>query len=243
MKPFLFLLLSASLGFAQAVRLQGNTSPVSGNVSLSAPSPAAVGVSTFFTEDFEGPGHQDASFSGTAGTINDQYTTSPAPLVGSYSLLIGVASSSVRYVWSATHSEVDFFLYYNASATPAGNSIIFRLTDDIGPNDMVALYHKSDGTLSYFSGGGNANPSTALTPGTTYKIWGHAKSDGTGTIAFATVGGSRPVSGTTTYGVCSGGSAWSALIKRLYFNNDQTYNAIFDHTLVSDGAGLYGDNP
>ena len=181
-------------------------------------------------------GFDDTQIVTTNGTPNQDYTG--VVLSGAQSLRLIVAADWVRYVLSSTQTEADFHCAFQPVALPSsGSQVLFELEQAGGAGTApCAVYLYSTGALKIFNGtsGGAATVST-MTAGTSYRVWGHWKNDGTASVAFAVKNGAetRPTSG-NNYDSVSGGNGTQA-IKQVLLNNP-TSEVIFDKVRLTTGA-------
>lgn len=228
-----------------------------GNVGfLASLKPAAAGGATYLIEEgFEETdmgggagsgtdGYDSALFVGETGTPNNDYATSPAPLVGTYSGFLdssGAVAQAMRWDLSAAQSELYIYFKVSDASLPANSTqFVLELTTSAGTR-QAGLYFRTDGTIRLIHGTvlGTATVGT-MSASTTYHVWVHWKNDGTGDIGFST-DGTRPTSGNNYQSMASGDG--TSTVTRVYLRASELalQTAIVDRLLVSTSA--IGDNP
>jgi hypothetical protein len=163
-------------------------------------------------ETLEGTGYSAGGWSelGSGGTIDEDYTTSPAPLVGSQSLYIAPATDSQRFASHTFTSGATRYVRFKLRvvALPSGSYSIVQILGSFSTQSY--LYIRSDGKLAVQHGSATSSDTTdAISAGTTYTIWmRHTKgtgSDGIAEVGFAT-DCTRPTGGNKFTSVTTGTS-------------------------------------
>lgn len=236
----LFFLLALVAGFAaaQATKVGGSGKTKVGTASISYE----------FTENFEGStpddlgrvGYDNGSWSGyeDSGTPNvPHYTTSPAPLQGTYSFISGngfYASISRNFVTAGATTSV--FMIFNASGIANGEPLIWQRS--AGATQRSILQWTSGNFLTVTSsGGGSPASSSALTNGVTYYVWYEFTSATAVSDVYVSTTTTKPGSPTMT----STGSGSAQVVEFVLFSG-QFSRAIIDH-VITDGTRLIGSNP
>jgi len=205
-----------------------------------------------FQENFEGTGYENP-WTESAGTPNEDYTTSPAPLEGSQSLYLD-GSSSDQTVYAAvpspgSGSTQEFYFLLNVVAKGSANTNRNLVLLSSSGTNLCTLFATSGLALRIRADGGTAvSTANTLSLGTTYHVWVTYKA-GTGANAVATVAfstdGIRPTSG-NSYAISSNGT-YTVVANRMNLWGDFTtastnyIQVIFDKIRMADTT--IGDNP
>lgn len=196
-------------------------------------------------QDFEGAGYDNSETwtESGSGTVNEDYTTSPAPLVGSESLsLSGTTVNPNTYASFSGGATIEAYFQWNRSSTTSKR--VFSLRNSSG-TAVATVVMETGGALTARCGssGGTTTVSTTSTA-TTYHVWlRYVK--GTGANGFASVGfstdGVRPTSGNNYAEHTSGNATTDAA--RVMCGSDINTNAgdIYDKVRVDDMT--IGDAP
>lgn len=152
------------------------------------------GATYLFSEDFESGNTQWTKASGTA-TGNFAYATSPAPLVGSYSLLLDESSGSELLYrnttnWTAAaatyaYAQVNITTIGTVASTDVRRLLGFR--DGGTTNICAAGLRTSSSTIYWAVQAAGATAYTSITPsaGTTYHLWlEYVEGSGTGSCSL-----------------------------------------------------------
>jgi hypothetical protein len=205
-----------------------------------SPSPSPI---VGFTENFETPGFENV-WTISAGSPNDTYATSPAPLVGSYSLRLTDAGPDSVLCSTVTPNTGDTYCFYEIvpSVNGGGETTLDIYFEMLSAN---GIYGDIQGYVSTYIDGGNVwiidgsgatygNGGTVVS-GTHYYVWiDYTYATGAVAVRVNTTA-ARPVSATAT-GAWMASRGWDKL--RLTANAG---SAIFDHIIVS--ASPIGSNP
>ncbi len=127
----------------------------------------AAGITNLVAERFEGTGTPSASWTTGNASINYDYTTSPAPLVGTQSLALTGSFTGATVEFGSTVNEVWGFFVFNPSAS--SNSDIFQLKNSANVAQMT-ISARVD-RLRVQHAGGNAADITGAVHGQTNVIW------------------------------------------------------------------------
>lgn len=199
----------------------------------------------FWHEDFERGvlGFNDGSWLATNGGVVAFFNTFPAPLEGKFSAAITNGPAYIRYQFPRNHGEFDFCIDIYVTNVPPFSHTLALFSN--GGSDLHYLYHKADGTVSWFVNAGlQANPATQFTLNRTNRVWLHAKQDGTGDIGWTNrITGleTRPTAGHPNY-AASTGNVWTSF-NRINLTSGVTNLVIFDNGFATDGATRLGDDP
>lgn len=185
-------------------------------------------------ETYEGAGYAVAGWTedANAGAIRDEdYTTSPAPLNGSQSMLVRNPGSDVAfsYINMPNATEVWFRFAFIITNTIVNNMRMVIVADS-GFSEQASIQVQASG-LRIVVGTANATTVSTLTANTKYYCWGHYKK-GTGANAVGDVGFSttkvRPTGGNGFAQTTTGSSTANAQQIGPYVND------------VSFGSGIQG---
>ena len=224
-----------------------------GTTTSGAPAPTYISEETFDSAGY------DLSWTESAGTPNEDYTTSPAPLEGTQSLqLLGDTNSATQVVYhnftetaSATHW---FYMLFNASVVPTGGgsySEFIRIRGGGGGTTVGSVFllqNASGFTLRVIAAGGTEAVTTdVLSVDTTYHMWiSFLKGSGANakmTVAFS-ANGIRPTSG-NAYAESTDGTqtidADNITIRGQYDSSNSSIDAIVDDVKIDDAA--IGNSP
>lgn len=133
---------------------------------LSSRNIPAGGYTYIYEQDFE----SGTTPSGWSGTADFGYATSPAPLVGSFSLKITDGNAAEYATIAGTPTEIWTFCLCNISDS---GSAIFSLRKSNG--DLLCRCLLSAGNLLVFDGSVSATATTAFPLTTTVRLWMHYK--------------------------------------------------------------------
>ncbi len=195
------------------------------------------------TENFEGAGicyTGDVTYTnctnsfGKSGTFNFKYATAPAPMEGSYSLLIdesgglGYASLSVT---AGDNYYVQFM--FSVPVLPAAYKDIFSWRSSSTAKGRIQV--SNTGAVRVYNGTKYASTVGTLTAGTVYYIQaGYTKgigTDGTGYVAWSTTS-TLPTSGNNYASIANGDA--NSQIDTLYFGaGASAVSFIYDRIRVS----------
>lgn len=191
-------------------------------------------------QGFEGTGF-DNSETWSAGSWNSDYTTSPAPLVGSQSAYASEVAGTMSSPSFTAQAEVWFYFRINFTTNAAANNTSFAEIR-AGGTTVFQLKHRTGNKLLVTCAGASTGDTVnTISNGTTYHIWCHYIK-GTGANAVASVGfssdGVRPIIGngfqTTALGTATGDAT---LIR---FNSGTGFDFVVDKVRVS--SSVIGDN-
>lgn len=237
MKPLHQLTVSLLLGFWSAA----SANPLiilSGNANNGV-TPAAY----LIDESYEGTGYVN-SWTETAGTINEDYTTSP--IVGSQSLYI-TGSSVATYVSFTAQDTVYVFARIRFQSIDAANRNLASIRDSSG-TALASFGIGSGGQARATSAGGTANSSSGtFTTGNNYYFWMEYEK-GTGANAVTRIGwssdGTKPtLTASGANSAVSSNGTTTAQGARFYWGTtaSNVFEIVADHTLIS--STVIGNNP
>jgi hypothetical protein len=267
MKRILFALLFLFV-FSPGVHAWGPI-VVGGGVEAAAPSTfcsSATAITTGATgllcEDFSGAVECTSGYSSncrgtwvvSSGTPDYDYTTSPAPIEGTYSLFLsGLGNSADTRVYRAFTAtggqpqEMYFTFILTEDGVTPGDFVIARITKDGSPL-LCSVTLKGTKTLGVSAGGGTIQYTTGtVTEDTLTHVWVRylpgSGTDALCTVAFST-DGTRPTSGdnykeSTNGTVTANGNR--AELWGDYTSANSGNDIIFDKIFVDDAT--IGDNP
>jgi hypothetical protein len=138
------------------------------------------GGGTYLLEEgFEGTGYENTWTEGGTASPNEDYATSPAPLVGSQSLFLDSGTSSFTgHTLASTHSELWLFgrILLPVTAALANGRQLFSIRDADDTTDLasVAMGSVSGSTFGFrvYNGATVATSSTTTrTTNTEYYVW------------------------------------------------------------------------
>lgn len=207
----------------------------------------AAGPSYLVEENFEATGATEYDNTPTeagTGTIDGNYATSPAPLQGSESLRLAMASQNGNVFWPFTGTG-DVWAYFQVNFTtrsPSGK-VFFSLNDSSG-NNLLTLELSATNTVRIRVGSANTTTTDAVDAATTYHFRvRYTKGTGAnayGELEFSTTGAFAG-SGNKYANRTTGSSTADAA--RAYFGSggNATWEGIFDRLLVS--SSVIGNNP
>jgi hypothetical protein len=225
----------------------GAMSPRAGVIAGGRQAGGAPGVSYLVQQDFEGAGYDNGETwteSGT-GTRDEDYATSPAPLVGSQSLRVAVSSQggTTTKAFASDQSTVEGYLQVHFVSLPASGKVFVAFRDS-GGTRLVNIEVGASSRITVRCGTGAATTTDAISTGTTYHFWWRYVK-GTGANAQASVAfstdGTRPPSGNKFAAVTNGSRTTDANNIIIGPENNSTWEGIFDKVRVS--ASTIGDNP
>jgi hypothetical protein len=211
--------------------------------------PAAGGAApTYLLEEgFEGTGYDEilaGSWTESSGTPDEDYATSPAPLVGSQSLELNDGGTNERADSPSFTDTADvwFFCYIHFNSLPAGTESIISIRN--GTTEMLSAQVTSSGTWRLSMTGGNSAATTAaMSAGTTYKVriryTAGGGATGFGSFEFATTGGTFDGSGTDYTSKSDSTATLSA--QNLRLRSEGAIQLFMDRVLVDDAE--IGSNP
>lgn len=164
--------------------------------------PAAAGggggATYLVSEDFEGTGY-DGGFTDSAGSPDEDYATSPAPLVGSQSLLLDGTAASVSSISPNFGDQFSFSHYFVLHVVTLPGSTgreIVRYLLNGSQSGGSELTVNSAGTLTIAVGTTTIPTTTTVSAGSSYHVWVEYQAesvegagDGIGQVAFAPVSG------------------------------------------------------
>lgn len=198
-----------------------------------------VSASYLLSESFDGAttcgaaaGSNCSNTWSAAGTpvITFNYATAPAPLEGSFSMLLGAASdSTLTYHAITAVDSVNFFFIVNHKVLAASNSI-FEIVDSVGTS-LISISNANPewrifcGTVSDFS--------TTITQGTTYFVWGdYLKGTGANAVChlYTATTSTKPGSPGITI---TNGDATTQTAFTVMMATDATAQTIYDKLRVS----------
>jgi hypothetical protein len=203
------------------------------------------GPTYLLQENFEGSGYENTWTEAGTGTKDEDYATSPAPLVGSQSLRLAFASQNgtTTTALSADQGTCDVYFQVNFAAIPASGKVFLRLRD-ASANTLVRIEIGSSNRFTLRHGTAAASTTDGLSTSTTYHVWiSYAKgtgANGSATIAFSTTG-TRPTSGNAYAAVTTGTATADVHDIMLGTENTSTWEGVFDKVRVDDAT--IGDNP
>jgi hypothetical protein len=194
-------------------------------------------------ETYEGAGYSNGGWTETGtGTIDEDYTTSPAPLVGSQSVYFAPTSGDFVYNSHTFTSGGDRYgrAKINVVNLPSGTHTIFQFVGTATFVQEFRVYLKSSGKISVSNGSVESSDTTdAITSGT-YTIWWRfskgSGANGVGQVGFAS-DCTRPTSGTNFASVSNGTS--TADVNNLdhgCFGFSGTPQIIMDEVIIDDVA-------
>jgi hypothetical protein len=214
-----------------------------GTALVNPPPPPVVGPSYLIAQNFEGTGYDNGEtwVESGPGTINEDYTTPPAPLVGSHSLRMSAAAQAMRTTGPvfAPQTEVWGYVLLNLDALPSATRDIFNLTD-ASDSVLVKISITSTGQMNVRTGATSTASVGTMSAGTTYRIWCRykagtgANSEGEGAFGDTSVT-TKPVSGNNRVlvntgnatasadrprvGAASGSVTWAGILDAVYVDN------------------------
>lgn len=215
--------------------------------------PAAAGATYLVEEGFEEvdgggalggatDGYDSALVAAETGTPNNDYATSPAPLLGSYSAYLDSTSGDkqIRWVLGSSQTTIHAYFQFNDATLPSdANQPIFSISDS-GGSDQCQLYSRTAGTLQIFNGGSSGTTVGTLSASTTTHVWVTWSTDGSASVGFST-DGTKPTSG-NNYASVAGGSGTAASVRiQLRSVSGTGLQIVYDRLLVDDAA--IGSNP
>lgn len=205
------------------------------------------GATYLIREQFEGPGKQYTwSENLDGGFLTYNYTTSPAPLQGSYSLYFNASGDATRMVHTLA-ADADFlstsflvrFRTGDAATSLPGDGVQFFQILDNSNAVCAGIEIKAGSAIRARHGTGDADTVATVATDTLYRFWldytkATSGSNGQLVIAFATDGSTRPTSGnyrgTTSVGSIST-AARKICIGRISGNN--SWAGIWDDVIGS----------
>jgi len=207
--------------------------------------------STCTNETFEGTGYSVAGWSEAGSVVNEDYTTAPAPIIGSQSLLIKNVAFDTAYSEINLPNATEGWMRVGVVLTNTAVSTWYVLMmADSGGGEMASVIVQA-GKLRIKCGTATADTATSITANTTNYIWMHYLK-GTGANAVADVGfalhptKTRPTSGGTFASLANGTSTANVQVFRLG-GGDLTFGgaeagAIYDNVSMTT-LGVIGDFP
>jgi len=209
---------------------------------------ASVGGATYLiNQNFEGAGYDNGETwteTGT-GTLDEDYATAPAPLVGSQSFRIAKTGQTGRVVSVLPSDQSTCWGYFqiNFTSSPANGTIWFSVLD-VSATIVLSIEINTGSIIRVRSGSANASTVSTVTTATTYHFWWKYVK-GTGANAVAQVAfqtsGTEPLSGNNFAQVTTGTATTDANNIRIGNTGSSTYEFIVDRVLVDDAD--IGDNP
>lgn len=195
------------------------------------------GISYLISEDCEGTG-TPAGWNNGASTVNWDYATSPAPLVGSQSVLVGIVETFANFT---AQSDVWAYFQMNLSAISGSQFIFsFRTSADV---KVCSLRVLSDGTFRIYDTSQTVTASTSagfISTSTTYHVWVHrTKGSGANELVEAYVATTATKPGSPTVTLNTGTGTADAARVAVEGWNDGNY--IYDKIRVA--ASSIGSNP
>ncbi len=197
-----------------------------------------AGASYLLQDDFEGPGYESGTWTETGATIDDQYATAPAPLVGSYSLYItptGTFRSTKSPQFTASDTVYAYFQFrINTLNTTANQVKIFSIWN--GGTELMAVYQASS-KLQIKVPTTNIPGTTTLDTNTTYHMWvRYTRGTGADAVGTMWLSDSATKPGAPEVTTSEGASTLQADYISLRSSNGGTYTVdiIFDKVRVSD---------
>jgi len=185
-------------------------------------------------EDFENPGFENSWYN-LSNLVDPDYTTSPAPLEGSYSARVNYTGSTILAMqeWTTAENAVTACFMFHATTLPsAGTSFIYLA--DAGQATIASLLVGS-GIMTALHGVTTGNGSASFTTGVTYYIWVEY------TRSTASNGVLKVYLSTTTtrpalpdISIATGSSTAAAKIVMLY--QVSSCDFVIDHIRVKAGA-------
>lgn len=176
---------------------------------------ASDACSSCTNETFEGTGYAVAGWTESGDTADEDYTTAPAPLAGSQSLVIRNAAFATAFASIDMPSSGEGWMRFKVCFT---NTIVdtwfvaYFLNNAGG--GLASLRINSGGLRVEAGGAPSATTVATLSAGTTYNVWFHY-AKGSGANAVADVGFStssvRPTSGDNFAQVTTGTSTADTL--------------------------------
>lgn len=204
----------------------------------------AASSSYLVAENFEGTGYEASGTEVGTGTLDEDYATSPAPLVGSQSLRIANSVQPGRVYWSFT-AQADVWAYFQVNwVTLPATGKQFAGFSSGADTPQLSIEFQAGGVIRVRGGSQNATTVDGMTTGVTYHVWIHY-TKGSGSNAFVDIGfstdGTKPTSGNKYASKSNGTTTLDA--DRFYFGSsgNGTWEAVFDKLRVSSSA--IGDNP
>lgn len=189
-------------------------------------------------QNFEGTGYDNSETWTETGTgIDEDYATSPAPLLGSQSCRIvstGGADTRTVKTFTAQSTLYAHVLWHRVSNPGTEDIISFRSTGSA----RLTIRITTGGAITVVHGSATATVTDTVATGSTIHIWAKYV-QGTGSDGVAEVGYStdttRPTSG-TKFASLSNGTA-TTTVDRIYLGDaGGTFEWIFDECFV-DEAG------
>lgn len=256
MKPYAFLILwlaSCRLCFGAgsingvAVTAWNGVVITSWNGTGISAAGGGGGPTYLVDEGFEGTGYEESWTEAGTTPPDEDYATSPAPLVGSQSLRITSTgtSNTTRDIGSG-FSTMEAYFQINSTALFSAEQTLFCMMDS--SNTLVAeVRMRTTGTLRIRAGSTTpqSNTTDAMSTATLYHVWVRYVK-GTGADAFASVEfsttGTRSGSGNKFISVNTGPSTTDA--QKIRFGPTSTVTAsdlVIDRVLVDDAT--IGNSP
>lgn len=230
--------------------------PVEAGANIFGSAGGGGGAQCLVYETFDAAGY-DKSWTESAGTPDEDYTSSPAPLAGTQSFYLAACANSttqkayIDFTPTSGQPQEGYFLYRLVNApTTTGSRIIGLLRTGASTRATVSL-ETSSGPVYKLSiqvvGGTKQTTTGTLSTGTTYHLWPHYLK-GTGSTAVATIAfstdGVRPTSGNNYKESTAGNGTTDADRFELmseYVTGTNCVNALVDKVIVDDGT--ISDNP
>jgi hypothetical protein len=236
--------------FAVMTVVQAPAANIAALLGGSPPTEAPSGPTYLVKQDYEGTGYDNSETwteAGT-GTKDEDYATSPAPLVGSQSLRLALSSQNgtTQCNLSTSAGTCDAYFVVHFVSLPANGKIWFRLRNS--SNTMICyVMMNTSNRITVGSGTGTAITTNSISAGTTYHFWVSYSKDadggsasGTASVAFST-DGVRPLSGNAYAATAVGSQTTDVHHVIIGPENNSTWEGIFDRVRVDDAT--IGDNP
>lgn len=244
----LFILLLALLCFTvEAAR----RSVVIARNNVEAAGGGADTCSTCTNETFEGTGYLVAGWTEAGSVVNEDYTTAPAPILDSQSLLVKNLAFATAYSEINLPNSTEGWMRAAVVLTNTAVSTWYVLMmADSGGTELASVLVQA-GKLRIKCGSATADTVASITANTTNYIWLHYLK-GTGANAVADVGfalhpaKTRPTSGDNYASLANGTSTANVQLFRLA-GGDITFGgaeggAIYDNASMTT-LGAIGDFP
>lgn len=210
--------------------------------------PGGAPATYLIKQDFEGAGYDNSETwteAGT-GTLNEDDTTSPSPLVGSQSLRVVFAAETGTTTSPVFAAQADCWLYariHPVAIVTVGSTVSLTIRHAAG--ECLRLRIMNTGLVGVRAGGGTeAVTVDAMSNGTEYHIWCHYIK-GTGANAVATVGfstdGTKPTSGNKFASSVNGTATADADRVQIGSGVSTTHTYVWDKIRIDDVS--IGNNP
>lgn len=169
---------------------------------------------------------------GGSGSVNYDYTTSPAPLVGSQSLyLYQTGGERYEYIVFGDTSPCYVYVIAVVKTASSNDSPIFHI-DDADINGLFIVRRKNTNGYARVSdliSETDHDTTVALTVGSAYQFWFERSTGGTVSLYIAAAGASKP--GTAAVSFTAGSSAhWGMIALTAEYGGEN----IFDKLRVDD---------